>query len=99
MTVADDEGSAVFEVQSDLAGPDLDLAADGGVVGRAETTLREALARVQPALAQVSQTVRTLQPDETEIQFGLKIGGEGGVIIAKGTTEVNFAVRVVWKRS
>ncbi|WP_159030658.1 MULTISPECIES: hypothetical protein [Streptomyces] len=50
MTVADGEGNAVFEVQSDLAGPDLDLAADGDVVGRAETTLREAPARVQPAL-------------------------------------------------
>ncbi|MEV7993257.1 CU044_2847 family protein [Streptomyces sp. NPDC086077] len=99
MTVADGEGNAVFEVETDLAGSDLDLAADDGVVRRAETSLREALARVRPALAQVSQTVRALEPDETEIQFGLKISGESGVIIAKGTAEVNFAVRVVWKRT
>ncbi|RDG37258.1 CU044_2847 family protein [Streptomyces corynorhini] len=99
MTVdGDGEGTAVFEVDSGLAGSDLELAAGDGMVARAETSLREALDRVRPALAQVSETVRELRPDETEIQFGLKIGGESGVIIAKGTAEVNFAVRVVWKR-
>ncbi|MFF3326993.1 CU044_2847 family protein [Streptomyces sp. NPDC002889] len=99
MTVDDNEGTAVFEVDSGLAGSDLELAADGGVVARAQTSLREALERVQPALAQVSATVRELKPDEMEIEFGLKIGGESGVIIAKGTAEVNFAVRVLWKRA
>jgi hypothetical protein len=32
------------------------------------------------------------------VEFGLKIGGEAGVIIAKGTAEVNFTVRVSWKQ-
>ncbi|MGW4513002.1 CU044_2847 family protein [Streptomyces sp. NPDC004393] len=95
----DGEGSAVFEVEPGLGGSDLELAADDGLVARAQTSLREALDRVRPALSQVSETVRELKPDEMEIQFGLKIGGESGVIIAKGTTEVNFAVRVVWKNS
>jgi len=54
---------------------------------------------VQSALAQVSDAVKELQPDEMEIEFGLKVGGESGVIIAKGTAEVNFAVRVLWKRA
>ncbi|MFI8351402.1 CU044_2847 family protein [Streptomyces sp. NPDC085596] len=99
MTVTDGEGSAVFEAETDLAGPDLELAADDGVVRRAETSLRDALARVRPALVQISETVRAMQPDEAEVQFGLKIGGESGVVIAKGTAEVNFAVRVLWKRN
>ncbi|MFK4110879.1 CU044_2847 family protein [Streptomyces sp. NPDC002176] len=98
MTVTDDEGSVVFEAETDLAAPDLELAADDGVVRRAETSLRDALARVRPALVQVSETVRAMRPDEAEIQFGLKIGGESGVVVAKGTAEVNFAVRVLWKR-
>jgi hypothetical protein len=99
MTVADGEGSVVFEAESYGSGSELELAADGGVMERAETSLRDALDRVRPALAQVTRTVRALEPDETEIQFGLKIGGESGVIVAKGTAEVNFAVRVVWKRN
>lgn len=96
---SDGDGAAVFEVDRELVGSDLELAADDGLVARAHTSLREALDRVRPALSQVSETVMELKPDEMEIEFGLKIGGESGVIIAKGTTEVNFAVRVVWKRS
>ncbi|WP_413810824.1 CU044_2847 family protein [Streptomyces sp. OE57] len=100
MTVdGDGEGTAVFEVDGGLVGSDLELAADDGVVARAQTSLRQALDRVRPALSQVSETMRELKPDEMEIEFGLKIGGESGVIIAKGTAEVNFAVRVVWKRA
>jgi hypothetical protein len=100
MTVdGDGEGTAVFEVDGGLVGSDLELAADDGVVARAQTSLRQALDGVRPALSQVSETVRELKPDEMEIEFGLKIGGESGVIIAKGTAEVNFAVRVVWKRT
>ncbi|MFD5753156.1 CU044_2847 family protein [Streptomyces sp. NPDC127033] len=95
----DGEGTAVFEVGPGLMGSDLELAADDGLIARANTSLREALDRVRPALSQVAETVRELNPDEMEIQFGLKVGGESGVIIAKGTTEVNFAVRVVWKRA
>lgn len=98
MTVTDREGSAVFEAETDLAGSDLELAADDGVVRRAETSLRDALGRVRPALLQIAETVRAMQPDEAEIQFGLKIGGESGIVVAKGTAEVNFAVRVLWKR-
>lgn len=100
MTVdSDGEGTAVFEVETGLAGSDLELAADDSTVTRAQTSLRAALDRVRPALSQVAESVRELKPDEMEISFGLKIGGETGVIIAKGTTEVNFAVRVVWKRA
>ncbi|WP_405552131.1 hypothetical protein OIE52_50250 [Streptomyces canus] len=100
MTVADDgEGIIAFEVESGLGGTDLELAADNGAVARAQTSLRAALERVRPALSQVAETVRELKPDEMEISFGLKVGGETGVIIAKGTTEVNFAVRVLWKNA
>ncbi|WP_151485265.1 CU044_2847 family protein [Streptomyces albicerus] len=99
MVVDGCEETAVFEVDSGLSGSDLELAADDGTMARAQTSLHEALRRVQPALAQVSAAVKELQPDEMEIEFGLKVGGESGVIIAKGTAEVNFAVRVLWKRA
>ncbi len=96
-----DEATAVFEVDGgEQPGSDLDLAAAGdSTVARAHLTLQEALDRVAPTLTHVARAVRELKPDETEIQFGLKMGGETGVIIAKGTAEVNFAIRVVWKSS
>ena len=100
MVVRDgDEEIAVFEVDaSEQYDSDLELAAESGLAARAQTTLHQALNRVRPALGQIAATMRELGPDETEIEFGLKIGGETGVIIAKGTTEVNFVVRMTWKR-
>ncbi|MFF7635360.1 CU044_2847 family protein [Kitasatospora sp. NPDC008050] len=91
---------AVFEVDGYLAGSDLELAAGaGGTVLRARVSLEEALEQVRPTLARVIETVRSLSPDEVELEFGLKIGGDTNVIIAKGTAEVNFAVRLKWKQS
>ncbi|MET9691080.1 CU044_2847 family protein [Streptomyces sp. NPDC006514] len=101
MTLEDggDETAVVFEVDGALAGSDLDLAADDGLVGRARISVQEALDQVKPTLARVARTVRELGPDEAEIEFGLKMGGETGIIVAKGTAEVNFAVRLVWHRA
>ncbi|WP_331718971.1 hypothetical protein OHU23_40985 (plasmid) [Streptomyces virginiae] len=94
-----DGGVAVFEVSGDLQGSDLELAAGGNLTTRARVTLQEALDQVRPTLARVSDMVRELGPQEAEIEFGLKMGGETGVVIAKGTAEVNFAVRLVWTRA
>ncbi|MEV7372993.1 CU044_2847 family protein [Streptomyces sp. NPDC090301] len=91
--------TAVFEVDGDFGGSDLELAAGGDVVGRARVSLSQALDQVRPVLARVVETTRDLGPEEVEIEFGLKMGGETGVIIAKGTAEVNFAIRLVWHRS
>ncbi|MFD9858706.1 CU044_2847 family protein [Streptomyces alboflavus] len=90
------EGAAVFEVDADAT--DLELAAGGGVVARARVSLDEALDQVKPTLARVADTLRELGPDAAELEFGLKMGGETGVIIAKGTAEVNFTVRLTWNR-
>jgi len=37
-------------------------------------------------------------PNQAEIQFGLKIGGEAGLIFARGTSEVNFQVTMTWQK-
>jgi Trypsin-co-occurring domain 1 len=74
-----------------LASPDPDRTVD-----RARVTLDEALAKVKPSLHKLAEMLADLSPAETEVEFGLKIGGETGVIIAKGTAEVNFRVRLRW---
>ncbi|MEU3741872.1 MULTISPECIES: CU044_2847 family protein [unclassified Streptomyces] len=92
------EAVAVFETDADLDGADLELAAGDGLLARTRMSLHEALEQVKPTLAMVAETLRELGPDEAEVEFGLKMGGETGVIIAKGTAEVNFAVRLTWNR-
>jgi hypothetical protein len=89
----------VVEVDRAEVSDDLVLASTepGKVVDRARVTLEEALARLKPSLQKVVQLLKELSPDETVVEFGLKMGGETGVIIAKGTAEVNFTVRMSWK--
>lgn len=70
----------------------------GEVAARAQVTLEEALARLKPSLHKVTGLLRELSPDRTVVEFGLKVGGETGVIIAKGTAEVNFKVTMSWGR-
>ena len=94
---AGSEEVLVVEVDRSEISEDLVLAAEPGkVIARAQVTLEEALAKLKPSLQRVVQLLKELSPDQTAVEFGLKLGGETGVIIAKGTAEVNFKVTVSW---
>lgn len=68
------------------------------VAARATETLEQTLDKVRPALHSLSEWAKSAGPDECCVEFGLKLGGEMGVIIAKGTAEVNFVVKLTWKK-
>lgn len=89
----------VFEVDRSEVPDDLVLASaePGKVAARARTTLEESLADLKPSLAKIVGVLREMAPGEMTVEFGVKIGGETGVIIAKGTAEVNFKVTMSWK--
>ena len=94
-----DDDVVLFEVDPSEVPGELVLAADepGKAVARASETLDDALTRLRPTLKRIVDTLQGLAPKETEVEFGLKIGGEYGFIIAKGTAEVNFVIRMHWK--
>jgi hypothetical protein len=69
----------------------------GKGIAKAQVTLEEALDKLKPSLRKIAHLLKELSPEEAEVEFGLKIGGETGVIVAKGTAEVNFVVRMTWR--
>jgi hypothetical protein len=89
----------VIEVDRSEVADDLVLASPepGKVADRTRVTVEEALRRLKPSLEKIVQLLKDLSPDETVVEFGLKMGGETGVIVARGTAEVNFAIRMSWK--
>lgn len=95
----DGHNSLLIEVDPQTVSDDLVLAAPepGKVVARAATTLESALRQVQPAVLAVVDWVRKLAPQEATVEFGLKLGGSTSMIVASGTAEVNFVVKVTWK--
>lgn len=88
----------VFEVDRSEVPDDLVLASveSGKIAAQARMTLEEALADLKPSLTKVIGALREMAPGEVKVEFGMKIGGETGVIIAKGTAEVNFKVTMSW---
>jgi Trypsin-co-occurring domain 1 len=93
-------GRAVVEVDGAEVSAGLELASPGPgqVAARAQRTLQESLSELQLSLKVLLDRLAEIGPDEVVVEFGLKLGGETGVIIAKGNAEVNFAVSLTWRR-
>lgn len=94
------EITAIFEVDESEIPGEMVLAATpdpGKATEVATVSLDDALARAEPTLRHIADRLRAMSPDEISLEFGLKVGGEAGVIFAKGTAEVNFVVRLAWR--
>ncbi|MBV9853932.1 MAG: hypothetical protein JOY82_05330 [Streptosporangiaceae bacterium] len=89
----------VQAAEDDLPGG-LELAAlrPGEVVARAGDSLENALDQIRPAINVVLDRLRAMSPDEVAVEFGLVLSAETGVVVAKGSAEVHFAVSLKWKR-
>jgi hypothetical protein len=47
-------------------------------------------------LRTVKDQLMASMPDHFTVEFGVKLGGETGIILAKGTAEVNLKVTMIW---
>ncbi|MGH8909718.1 MAG: CU044_2847 family protein [Egibacteraceae bacterium] len=94
--------SVWIEVSPSDLGEGIELVSDdaGRAVARLSRTLEASL---EPVQAFVSTTVDKLRrakhaPDELQVQFALKLGGETGFIVAKGTGEAVLTVTASWSK-
>jgi Trypsin-co-occurring domain 1 len=95
----DRNGSVLLvEVDEESLGIERIRRDENGVV-EAGKRLDEALAAAQPTIRTVIQTLRGLAPDEHEIEFGIKLNAEAGVVVAKSAVEGHFNVKLLWRRA
>lgn len=96
------EGGGRLLVEADdwQLSDELELAATtpGEVACRARESLEHSFDQLRPAVASVIQRLRTMSPDEFTVEFGLTFGAECGLVVAKGSSEVHFAVTLSWRR-
>lgn len=85
----------------DIPGSDVVLASPepGKALAEVHAKLDAGLRRIRPAVTELVEALKDSRPDSIGVEFGVKIGGETGVILAKGTAEVNFKICMEWKRS
>ena len=79
-----DGSSVLVEVDEDTYGVEAVSRTSGGVL--------EAGQRLEAALDAMSK----LSPETVEVEFGIKLAGEAGALIAKASAEGHFTVRLSW---
>jgi hypothetical protein len=70
----------------------------GDAVVRAAETFEQALDGVRAAAEAALTTLRGggLQPDEVEIEFGVKLSAEAGALIARTAADAHLTVKLTW---
>jgi hypothetical protein len=95
-------GWIIAEVDKlDIPGDEVVLAAagPGKAVAELPGKLEAGLRAIRPVVAELVEALKGSGPETISVEFGVKIGGEAGVILARGTAEVNFKVALEWKRA
>lgn len=87
--------SVLVEVDEDTYGVEAVSHASDGVV-EAGQRLESALASVRDAAQVTLDTLTKLSPETVEVEFGIKLAGEAGALIAKASAEGHFTVRLTW---
>ncbi len=98
----DAEGGGIVLVEADRSdipgGLGLASAEPGQAVARATQSLSASLERLEPVLRTVKDKLVAAAPEHFTVEFGVKLGGETGIILAKGTAEVNLKITMTWDR-
>jgi uncharacterized protein with ATP-grasp and redox domains len=97
-------GTILVEVEIPESEKAVDYAA------RSEPLLQDATQTFEDSIDEVRQIAtafidklrdsgKGLGPNAVEVEFGLKLGGKAGIIIASGSIEANFKVKLNWEFS
>jgi hypothetical protein len=90
--------SVLVEVDDDATGIERVSRGSDGVLD-AGRRLTDALAGVRDAAGQSIHVLHSLSPDSLELEFGVKLTGEAGAIIARTAAEGHFTVKLSWAGS
>lgn len=93
-------GTVVVEANEPESSGTTRAARPNEIAEAAGTTFEQALSIIQPTVSAIISKLRDLTdpPDQAEAEFGLKLGGKVNAVIASGSSEANFKIKLTWKR-
>lgn len=91
-------GTVLVEVGEDSYGVNHPARNEQGIldVGR---RLEDALSSVRPFAVAAVEAMSELAPEQMEIEFGVKLSGDAGAVIARNSSEGHFILRMSWSTS
>ncbi|HEY3692850.1 MAG TPA: CU044_2847 family protein [Pseudonocardiaceae bacterium] len=97
------EDGAVLLVEVDPedvpGGVKLAPAEQGAAEAKSAQSLSKSLEQLNPVLRTVKEHLVASMPEHYTAEFGVKFGGETGIVLAKGTAEANMKITLTWDRS
>lgn len=94
---AGDSGPVLVEVEDQRVGP-LPASAAGSEIRNAGRSFREAIAGIEPIARAVMAQLETLAPNEATVEFGIKLTGKTGIVLASTEAEGHFKLSLTWKK-
>ncbi len=70
-----------------------------GIVEKTVDTLKDSLAPLRSFSGVVRDALASASPDETQVEFGVKVDGKSNLIVTAGGVEANLKVTLKWKRN
>jgi hypothetical protein len=96
-----DGSSMLVEVEDPVAGVGTVRGAHPvEIAEKAKQTFEASLEKLKPAASAIITKLRELsdQPEQVAVEFGIKLSGAAGVVLASTGVEANFKVTLTWKR-
>lgn len=90
-------GTVLVEVAENSFGVERPARNEQGITD-AGRRLEDALAAIRPAANAAAEVLKDIGAEHLELQFGVKLAGEAGAIIAQNCSEAHFIVKLSFTR-
>ena len=86
-------GTVLVEAADNSYGVDHPARNEQGILDTGRR-LEDALASVRPAARAALEAMAELTPEQIQIEFGVKLAGDAGAVIAKSSSDAHFVLRM-----
>ncbi len=91
------EAKIIVEVEDQRSGMQPASRAGDAMV-KAKQSFEDTVSGIRPIASALFDAIQGLAPEEAEIEFGIKVSVEAGVVLASAASEAHCVVKLKWKR-
>ena len=101
MEVQMDDDIVFVEIDPSIQSREVEASRQSKENSRIRESFDQALKTIRASANQIVKAMKSLSqpPTEFEVEFGLKIDGELGAVVARTLTSAHYVVKLTWRRT